>query len=415
MKTRNLIISAAILFVCLTPAFLFCIQKVHVDVPSWLTSEDAVYLSGGKTDVDLRSKANFGSIMSGEFQSAFEAKVNNYIPAKASALLGNAAVQRCAIAASNRLFGWECYPTSYGSKHVIEKDESRIWQIAIKGQDSLTSGIDALFNALTSTASDNKEVDFLVYCAPCARDVSPYNPSNQLTSNAIQQDAVIAMMEKYQQLSSRNLFFLTKKYDSEDDFGEEYYKYDHHWNIKGAISAYEEICDALDIEKTDFNDISVMEDSYFIGSQARESLTLFKEPVFDTSFDFGQLSSCSYDLEYQGQCDLHERYWSSNTYNRVFDFHELYFGDMNGCAILGGNGERNILLVSDSFGNAPIRLLAQSSNVLYTKPALYNQTKGSTVVRDFIDSGKVDTVILIARYEDLATFMNNNPDCFGSE
>lgn len=37
---------------------------------------------------------------------------------KGSALIANATLQRSAISLSNKLFGWDCYPTYYGSSYI---------------------------------------------------------------------------------------------------------------------------------------------------------------------------------------------------------------------------------------------------------------------------------------------------------
>lgn len=121
LKIRRTIFPILVALVLISPAALFCAQKVaHLSLPSWLTTEEAKYLSGTTSEVDVRATATLAGFESGKFQTALETEIGNFIPAKATALLGNAAIQRAAIAASNVLFRWEWYPTFYGSDVVSD-------------------------------------------------------------------------------------------------------------------------------------------------------------------------------------------------------------------------------------------------------------------------------------------------------
>lgn len=84
---------------------LFVVQRTGIlDIPSWLNSQDASSFSGGQVEAGMMDNLSLGGFQNKALQDAFEHGVEECIPMKASALLGNAAVQRAAIAASDVLF-----------------------------------------------------------------------------------------------------------------------------------------------------------------------------------------------------------------------------------------------------------------------------------------------------------------------
>lgn len=110
MRPRNILFASVLCMLLCGPALIGLAPWSGVALPSWLTADDAAYLSGGIVEADPAAYASLEGFSSGEFQIAAEDAVGNCIPMKAMALLANAALQRSAIEASNALFGWECYP-----------------------------------------------------------------------------------------------------------------------------------------------------------------------------------------------------------------------------------------------------------------------------------------------------------------
>lgn len=151
MKVRNALLSGTLFLLLCGPALMGLAAWGGVALPSWLTADDAAYLSGGIVEADPAAHASLEGFGSGEFQIAAEDAVGNCIPMKATALLANAALQRSAIEASNVLFGWECYPAFYGSSIAEMPSQHRLLEIAEKATDDtlasarrIREGLDAL-------------------------------------------------------------------------------------------------------------------------------------------------------------------------------------------------------------------------------------------------------------------------------
>ena len=119
LSVRNVLFPVVMCLLLCGPGLLFVAGRMDASLPSWLTAEDATYLSGGIKYPDVVGELSLEGFASGDLQQAIEDEVGNYIPAKGAALLLNAGLQHEAICASNVLFGWDCLPAFYGSSLVV--------------------------------------------------------------------------------------------------------------------------------------------------------------------------------------------------------------------------------------------------------------------------------------------------------
>ena len=97
--------------------------------------------------------------------------MGNCVPLKATALLANAAVQRSAIEASNVLFGWECYPTFYGSAIVEMPSEGRLLETAEKATDNVRDTISRVRDSLDAFGRRHPDQRIFVYLGPDSMNV----------------------------------------------------------------------------------------------------------------------------------------------------------------------------------------------------------------------------------------------------
>ena len=155
-----------------------------VALPSWLTADDAAYLSGGIVEADPAAYASLEGFSSGEFQIAAEDAVGNCIPMKAMALLANAALQRSAIEASNALFGWECYPAFYGSSIAEMPSRHRLLEIAEKATGDTLATASHIRDGLDALSLRHPEQRFFVYMGPDSMNIEG-SPTAKLISNPL--------------------------------------------------------------------------------------------------------------------------------------------------------------------------------------------------------------------------------------
>lgn len=88
MKIRDILFSALLcIFLCGPGALWAAQEKLHLDLPSWFTAEDAQYLSGGISKANVKQNLTVEGFESEKLQEALENKIGNHIPLKAAAIL----------------------------------------------------------------------------------------------------------------------------------------------------------------------------------------------------------------------------------------------------------------------------------------------------------------------------------------
>lgn len=408
MKARNSLFSCVLGLLLIAPALLFLNQGfVGYPLPTWLTAQDAEYLKGGVSESDVGQHMSLAGFASGALQEAIEDEVGNHIPLKAAALLGNAGVQRQAIAASNALFRWDCFPSFYGSKVLYLPKEDALMLQPMAYDGAWFDGLEGFCDKVQELAKAMPEVEFAVYMVG-ADTVPALNPAYKLTSRPIRYDEAVSCVEAHDGQSS-NCEFLFSSYQTLESYYRDFYRSDHHWRVTGAYEAYAELAESLGlpaVEEGRLQDIGLVS-----GSLMRSSLVPVFEEARDYDLDHSQLTCTSLDDGMERAVD-HEGYAVESGSLRSSDFYEGYFGDLGKDALLAGPGDDDVLLVSDSFGDALHRLLGLSARRLWRNDALHFQSAGRAALKEEIEREGIDKVVFVAQPDNLSTFCKRNPDFF---
>lgn len=368
MKLRNILFAGALCLLLCGPALIGLASWGGVALPSWLTADDAAYLSGGITTADPMAAATVEGFASGEFQEEAEAAVGNCIPAKAGALLGNAAWQRAAIAASNALFRWDCYPAFYGSAIVVEPSRGRLLEVAEKATEETLAAARDVSRAMASFSERHPDKRLFVYLGPDSMNVDG-SPTAPLVSNALTYDQVEAIFEdvdgKFTWVSGNVTY---------DEFTEQWNRADHHWNILGAYQAYERMAKALGFgdELLEPSGLIAYEEPSFRGTFARRGLTTeYRDEILDYEFpDYPQMSVTIDGSEASMDALLHRKnyeagIWGGNAFTSRYA--EYFHTDYGLITIENEETESSddLLIVADSYSNCMERFLAVHYRTTY--------------------------------------------------
>lgn len=413
MKIRDVLFSALLcIFLCGPGALWAAQEKLHLDLPSWFTAEDAQYLSGGISKANVKQNLTVEGFESEQLQEALENKIGNHIPLKAAAILENAKLQRNVIALSNIAFDWECYPTYFGSEQVYIPAQNALTGIAVKNDPSFDEGLCSFADELVRLAQSFPDVDFEMYIVGSNDGISPCNPTYSLVSNARTFDKVTSRITEY--INEYSVPNLHCSYTAECDnrsYYDSFYRCDRHWCINGTLEAYHVIVSELDLLSIDFGSISPIEGQSFCGDVARPGRAYLAEPVQDINYDFSNLSARNKTGSIQNLSE-HPDYERASKINRLFNFYGLYY-DMNyDATITGGKGDKSTLLVSDSFGRSLTRLIAESSDTTFRSDALFGEKRTSKNAYSFISQNNVEAVIFVAKPGNYVSFLERNPNYF---
>ena len=198
----------------------------------------------------------------------------------------------------------------------------------------------------------------------------------------------------------------TLEISSVDEFNEYYYHTDHHWNIRGAWNAYQEMYKMV---CQDFPDISPMNDSItfktypdllFLGTYARDTLFPFKPETFE----IGEVSLPNYSVytrDYVIKYNLSDEY-NSGIYSKdpYVSRYAEYFGANSPFLMYSfdNHASKNLLLIGTSY-KIPIQPWIASHYQLSYFVNLANYPDFS--LSGFLEDHQVDDIIILADMNEL--------------
>lgn len=191
-----------------------------------------------------------------------------------------------------------------------------------------------------------------------------------------------------------------------EDFNEYYYHTDHHWNIRGAWKAYQEIYKMV---SKNYPGISPVNDSIHyieypnltsLGTYARDTLYPFKPEPFEIATvnlaDFSILQR-DYKITYNQNDEYNQGIYSVDPY---VSHYEKYFGTNNSFLTyyFSNNATKNLLLIGTSYKIPLQPWIASHYKISYfVNPVKY----GSFSMEKFLKDHKVDDIIILTDMDEL--------------
>lgn len=308
-----------------------------------------------------------------------------------------------------KLFGFDVRLTGLDSGYLYLDSVDALAYVSAELTQEQMDGIKAFMDNISAYTKRHPDIDALVYV------VGGYqNPAMSLyyaIDPARGFDKVMSLFEDTKS-DSANLYLLGSSYDSLEDCYHDFFRIDHLWNACGMCKAYGEITNALDMPIVDYTGVMNFDEYAFSGSLARASLYELRETPFDLDFDYRQLRYLDSDGNMDGVLDPGE-YWDGIDSDILYDFYDGYYGNLCKGRIVGGEGERSLCFLSNSYGVGIERLLSLSSKEVTFWGDLHpeNLIEGVTL-ESRVQSSDSDTVIFIASPVDYVTLGSTYPEYF---
>lgn len=376
------------------PLLLFTCQGVlNLKLPSWLTSEDAALLEGNRDKTQITEVLSIKDIIEGKFQSALEQEITGYIPARASAIVENAKIQRSFISTSNMLFQWDCYPTFFSSERIYIPAFNAVSYIPSKILQSLKPNWSLFASGIKSVAEYYPNKHFVLYVVQGYGETS-WNPAYELISYPFSTSLCQETMSEVLK-DTENVSILTKAYYDGEEFYDNFFTTDHHWNIRGAWNACDQICTELEIKPPRQSSYKEIESLKYTGATARYGLDLIEETIFDSTNTFDTLN-----METSNgtviNCSDHNSFWKLPPLRQRYTFYDSYYDAIGEGTITGGIGNQTGLLIGNSFKGAIQRPLALAFKSLITRADLHPSRDIEETLQELIESSNVDDIIFVA-------------------
>lgn len=368
----------------------------EIPLPSWLTVEDATYLSGGVKSPNVAGELSMEGFASGALQQAIEDGVGNYIPAKAVALLANAELQFETICASNVLFEWNCLPTFYGSSLVATSTGGgRLLEIAGKATSQTLEDYSSMAVLYDKFAASHPDVRTFLYLGPDSLNVTG-TPTAQLVSSPLTYDVIRGL------LANESVSYTWIDGDmSYEEFADRWYRTDHHWTVDGAYDAYRRIAEAMEIGDVVAEGESIVYDRpTFYGSLSRRALSeVSVDRISDYVFDLPKLTVRINGEETSFESLVHKDLyadggWNANRFaNRYAEYYHTDYGLIQ-IDNPDPTEDRSLLIVGDSYTNCMERFLASNFATTYVLDPRYDEQ----TIDDFMaEHPDIDDVLFLMR------------------
>ena len=402
MKYRNVLLSRVLLLLMASPALLYLSERAGATLPGWFTAAYASYLSGAVVEADVKGQASLAGFSSGRLQRALEDKVENYVPMKASAILGNAALQRYAIAASNEVFGWGCYPTYYGSSYAYSPHTQSVSEMSSYDQSILPS-LERFGEAVDTFARQFPESHIVIYVADRS-STSAANPVSDLVSAwTTTEEATAAIKEA---VTADNVSVLANPFDNAEEYYQKYYRSDHHWRPQGAAEAANSIGAALgkNVSLSQFKDV---DGPLYTGAYSRNGLCIVEDVPQDFAEDYSSEILVSGDEREDGAS--HRVYEDAPAIGKHYQFYDLYYWAY---AQANAQGSGNLIMVNDSYGCALERPLgAEYSKTLWSNH-LHSSRKTNDRLVDSEPAMEESDLVFVGHVGNCVSFLDRNPQFF---
>lgn len=400
IRSVTLLVCVAVILCC-TLGFK-ALYRLGVPLPDFLgTAEETNYLEARQyAKVPTFSLDTFAD---GSFQDDLETYIGDALPVRDALLNASKASQRLAISQSASLFGFDIYPTFFGSSYLYYPAGDRVFEAPKKTTDEYASNVSKTAAAISAFADQHSELS-VYFAMPYRSGVLDMGPVSNLVSNQVGRGFFEEMLYK-KFASSVTVIDLTPASYEEFDVG--FYRTDLHWDIEGAYPAYVVINATMgNADSTVKNgELVHYEQAAWFGSSARSGLDLDTAPdvVEDYVFDLPELS-----VEQGGTTYGYDFLASAEAYSDGFvntkPCRELYanyfhsnFGEFTITNQSATSG-KNLLLVGDSFTNCVERLFAASYDTVYVLDPRYAEDSAEEFVAQHPD---IDDVLFLETYNTL--------------
>jgi hypothetical protein len=416
VKHQNLLFSLFFSCILAAPFALFFLQKIDgTELPKELTAAEASYLEGGAYSSEPLLIQDFAT---GKFQASFEQRINQYIPFKASAMLGNAALQREYIQLSSSLFQFECFPTYFGSDALYLTKDNALMRFPETNSDILQTTKD-FAQSLGEIANELPSVNFIIYLADIS-NLSSSNPARTLVSDTSPTTDDCASILQSELRNAKNVTVLSQSPENTNAYFDHYYRTDHHWSGYGTLAAYEQIAGAASLRHDVASIVSnpTLHGLVMNGSNARSGLMLLDEIVREPVFLCSNLATKNTAPppvdQNSGRAAL-----DSDPLHTEFDFYHSWYGPSSPITIDNFSqtpvNNKRALLIGDSYTSSMQWLIAQNYETTLVRLDCHGAYAGPDKFIDLIANNEYPDVYFVMAPTGMEYLKNCYPQYFSDQ
>ena len=353
------------------------------------------------------------SFADGGFQDKFEEFASDHVPSKETWILANSALQRQGIKTAAGAFGYDLFPTFYGSSALYSTDyEKMFWYPRTKWS---TSELDDLISVINKSVDKHSDKNYLVNVVVGTYQ-SENNPAYSMLNHDNRVDTAWAAEHWLPNLDNRVMSEIDDC-GGRDEIQDLWYNSDSHWTLERALQTYNRIADKLSLKHVEYNqDEAVKVISGWRGTYARQGAnTEVWDDIYDLPTDYSNLVFYHLDERVKKgkkfKLGKREKILSgklSADSLSIFDGYGEYYGAAR-CLIKnkGENNGKTCLLIGDSYTHCLKRVIAD--NYERTIAILPGNAKITQSLEYVINKFDPDDVIFILHCQKYVQIKSTSP------
>ena len=257
------------------------LSKAGMTFPDWIgVGQTYSYLEG--RDYQVCPVPSVSGITSGEFQSELEDYLSDHAPNRDAIMLSTAWMQRLSIVPMAGILGLPAYPTFFGSSYAYLPEQDAIVSIEDR-RARVANGIQDASAGLSLVIESHPQTRFFVY-TPLRNNMLPCLPerllSGQVTPQWLEENVYVPLEEA----GARVVRPVTRDFD---EYLQDYYRGDFHYNALGANRGYCAVMEAMGhgediLERNQL----LREPVVSIGADERTALQFLSEPDYLTDYEY---------------------------------------------------------------------------------------------------------------------------------
>lgn len=342
----------------------------------------------------MRPDFSTQAFLDGIYQGQTEQYAADLVPARDSALLASAGLQRLGIATANLPFGYPAYPTFFDSAYLVCPAYGAVVEMPRTQRNATPQMLADAAASFAAAMQAHDDVNWAFGLVDRSR-ISLANPAHGLVSQP-------ADYPYYQQgflpFLPGSCAVLDLSNADADAYFARYFRTDHHWQATGGYEAYRQAMQAFGRKPLEAAPAQAYAGPFY-GSEARSGLiTAYADAIVDVEPDTavpalsvevdGQPADASWLDEALGEG------WSGSYVPEerfANGYAEHFHGDVGHIRIVNPKGKGALLVVGDSFTNCMDRLFAYSYREVHIVDPRYSEAK----LGEFLEKHPVDDAVFI--------------------
>lgn len=342
------------------------------------------------------------------FQNQVESAIADQFPERIRMTEFSRTLERALISTSYALLPDPAFPTSLDTSSFITKERTRLFEPPIIYNASIKREINRRIENYSELINGNPNINFYALNIETI-EYSKFNPLAKFYGNSDSGQSVNYFMEN----KPKNLQFRNFGISSYQDYDANFFRTDHHWNIRGALKAYkliyemlsknyEEINPILDVSK-----IRLIDDLDFLGTYARRSLF----PIKPEAFEYVEVKLPEYKTYVNGELRTYggrERYLSGDFLrDNVYNHYQGFYGTFKKLIEYDfqNSSNRNLLIIGSSHARMIQLLIASHYHKTYVIDLRVGEVKAISL-KLMISEYQIDDVLVLGQPE--VTYLSND-------